>query len=68
MQEALKTGKPTISNVFYGAIINRFFVTAGIPVSRGDRIAYYLLVAIPVDTFGDALEQRRRCRGSGSSR
>ena len=55
MQEALKTGKPTISNAFYGVFINRFFVTAGIPVSRGDQIAYYLLVAIPADTFSDAL-------------
>ena len=55
MQEALKTRKPTISNAFYGVFINRFFVTAGIPVSRGDKIAYYLLVAIPADTFSDAL-------------
>jgi PAS domain S-box-containing protein len=56
MQEALKTGKPTISNVFYGAFINRYFITAGIPVNRGGRIAYYLLVAIPADTFSDALK------------
>ncbi|MBX9843083.1 MAG: PAS domain S-box protein [Xanthobacteraceae bacterium] len=56
MQEALKTGKPTISNVFYGAFINRYFITAGIPVSRGGHIAYYLLVAIPADTFSDALK------------
>jgi two-component system sensor histidine kinase UhpB len=56
MQEALQTGKPTISNVFYGAFINRYFITAGIPVSRGGRIAYYLLVAIPADTFSDALK------------
>jgi two-component system sensor histidine kinase UhpB len=56
MQEALKTGKATISNVFYGANANSFFVTAGIPVSRGNRIAYYLMVAIPVDTFADSLK------------
>jgi two-component system, NarL family, sensor histidine kinase UhpB len=56
MQEALQTGKPTISNVFYGAFINRYFITAGIPVNRGGRIAYYLLVAIPADTFSDALK------------
>jgi two-component system, NarL family, sensor histidine kinase UhpB len=55
MQEALKTGKATISNVFYGANFNSYFVTAGIPVSRGNRIAYYLLVAVPVDSFADSL-------------
>jgi len=55
MREALETGKPAISNVFFGARSGRSLITVGIPVARGGANAYYLLVAIPLDSFAAAL-------------
>ncbi len=55
MQEALESGKPSVSNVFYGTVIGQSVITVGIPVARGGANAYYLLVAIPLDTFAAAL-------------
>jgi len=55
MREALESGKPSISNVFYGSLGRRSIITVGIPVARGGANAYYLLVAMPLETFGQAL-------------
>ena len=55
MQQALESGKPSISNVFYGSIIGQSLITVGIPVARGGANAYYLLVAIPLDVFAQGL-------------
>ena len=55
MREALESGKPSISNVFYGSILGQSIITVGIPVARGGANAYYLLVALPLDTFAAAL-------------
>ena len=55
MREALESGKPSVSNVFFGSVMNQSVITVGIPVARGGANAYYLLVAIPLDTFAAAL-------------
>jgi len=55
MYDALESGKPTISNVFNGAMTGRSLITVGIPVARGGANAYYLLIAIPLETFAAAL-------------
>jgi PAS domain S-box-containing protein len=55
MREALESGKPSVSNVFYGSVMNQSVITVGIPVARGGANGYYLLVAIPLDTFAAAL-------------
>jgi two-component system sensor histidine kinase UhpB len=55
MQEALASGKPSVSNVFYGSVVGQSLITVGIAVARGGANAYYLLVAIPLDVFAQAL-------------
>jgi two-component system sensor histidine kinase UhpB len=55
MREALGTGKPSVSNVFYGTILGQSVITVGIPVARGGANAYYLLAGIPLDTFAASL-------------
>jgi two-component system, NarL family, sensor histidine kinase UhpB len=55
MQQALESGKPSVSNMFYGTVVRQSLITVGIPVARGGANAYYLLVAIPLDVFAQAL-------------
>src|SRR5262245_27273002 len=55
MREALESGKASISNVYNGTLTGRSLITVGIPVARGGANAYYLQVAIPLDTFAAAL-------------
>jgi PAS domain S-box-containing protein len=55
MREALESGKSSISNVFNGTLTGRSLITVGISVARGGANAYYLQIAIPLDTFAAAL-------------
>jgi PAS domain S-box-containing protein len=56
LKEAIRTGTATISNVFFGQTSQRFVVSVGIPVTLRNGAAYYLSVAIPVDTFAASLQ------------
>jgi len=37
----LSTGKPSVSNLFFGQLFKQWFVSVGVPVSRDGTISYY---------------------------
>lgn len=56
LKEAIRTGSPTISNVFFGPLTKKFMVAVGIPITANDKVAYYLSIGLPVSIFADALQ------------
>ena len=56
MQEAIRTGSSTVSNVFFSPTLNKFVINVGIPVMRQGAVAYFLSVSIPLHTFADSLQ------------
>ena len=56
MQEAIRTGGPTISNVFFSEPLKQFVVNVGIPIKQTAGTAYFLSIGVPVRTFGDSLQ------------
>lgn len=56
MNEAMRTGRPAISNVFFAPAVNRHMIGVGIPIVQNGAAAYYLSVGIPVDSFAQALQ------------
>ena len=55
-KEAIRTGSPTVSDVFFGPASKKFLVAVGLPVKSSNAASYYLSVGIPVDTFAAALQ------------
>ena len=53
MNEAIRTGAPSISNVFFGPSLKKFIVNVGIPI---ESTRYFLAVGIPVHAFADSLQ------------
>lgn len=56
MEEAIRTGKPAVSDVFRATVADKFVVSVGIPIKRNDAVRYYLSVGIPLSIFADALK------------
>ena len=55
-QEAIRTGKPVISDVFFGPINKHFLVSATMPVMRNGIAEYLVSIGIPAKTFSEILE------------
>jgi PAS domain S-box-containing protein len=55
MYQALSTGKPSVSNVFYGPILKQHLIAVGVPVLHDGNPTHFLAIGIPVDVFAAAL-------------
>ncbi len=56
MAEAITSGKPTISNVFFAPVPQRYVISVGLPISHRGEITHFLSAGIPADMFADALQ------------
>ena len=45
MQHILETGKPEVSDLFWGPILNRYIYAIGVPVTRNGQVVYTLNAA-----------------------
>jgi two-component system, NarL family, sensor histidine kinase UhpB len=50
-REALRSGQPVISNIFWGALVKRYVAAVIVPVMQDNAPAYYLSVGIPAERF-----------------
>ncbi len=54
-RETLRSGKPIVTGVFYGALLREFFVAVVVPVFRDGDLRFYLSAGIPVKRFNEIL-------------
>jgi PAS domain S-box-containing protein len=53
-----QTGKPSITNLFRGAVTGRPLISVDVPVFRNGRVVYDLALTTPTDHFGIVLSQQ----------
>ncbi len=63
LKQVLETGRPVISDLFFGLVAGRLVFTVNIPVVRAGRVAYVLNAAFTPDVMTGVLEENRRFRG-----
>lgn len=51
----LRAGQTIITGVFYGRVLNKYFVAVVIPVFRDGVLRFYLSAGVPVKRFGEIL-------------
>ena len=56
-EEALRTGKPVVSNVFFGPVIKQYMIRVVMPVSKEGAPTRLLGIALPLTTFGQILDR-----------
>ncbi len=54
-EERLRLGKPVVSDVFFGALLNRYVVSIAVPVFRGGDLQYFLSAGISLKRFSALL-------------
>ncbi|ACA17851.1 multi-sensor hybrid histidine kinase [Methylobacterium sp. 4-46] len=54
-RNVLESGKPTVSDLFVGAVSGEPMIRVGVPVTRGGRIAYLLSASYSAALFGQLL-------------
>jgi two-component sensor histidine kinase len=59
LNAVFKTGKPTYSNMFEGAVIKRRIVTANVPVLRDDKVIYEISFNPPFEMFQHIIQRQR---------
>jgi PAS domain S-box-containing protein len=55
--EAIRTGRPQVSNLIYGRASNDYVIGVLMPVRRADTVAYVLAVSIPATSLGRILHK-----------
>src|SRR5580704_3594439 len=55
-EELMRSGKPVVSNVFFGPRVNRHVVTVMVPVFRDSDLKFILVAAVPLTRFAEILE------------
>jgi PAS domain S-box-containing protein len=55
--EARRTGKPAVSNLFFGPLVKRYTVSVMLPVARGEGLIYVLSIALPAEAIAEALHR-----------
>ena len=59
LRSMFKTGRPVITDLFPGPVIGRPLIAIGVPVRRGDTIAYSLNAAILPERLSGILTEQR---------
>ncbi len=54
-EELLRSGKPVVSNVFFGPRVKRYVVTVAVPVFRGGDLEYILAAGVPLTSIAKIL-------------
>jgi PAS domain S-box-containing protein len=57
-KKVLETGRPVVSDIFFGGSAGEHLVTIQVPVFRGDEIRYTLAAGFAPDRFGELLNQQ----------
>jgi len=54
-EELLRSGRPFVSNIFWGPLVHRFVVAVILPVAIDGDLEYFLSVGIPVERFTEII-------------
>jgi len=55
--KALQSGRPVLSNIFWGALVEHYVAAVIVPVMVDNTPAYYLSVGIPAEHFSQLVKQ-----------
>jgi signal transduction histidine kinase len=59
MRRVFETGKPAISDLFFGQVIRRPIIALDVPVRRGGRVAYALAMGVFSERLGEILARQK---------
>ena len=60
LHQAVATGRPTVSNVFFGRVVNRHTFAVDVPVKDADgRVVRVLSIEPPTDAFAEVIDRLR---------
>lgn len=59
VQRVIAAGKPVVSDLFIGRIVQRPLVSVGVPVKQGDKVIYVLTGTIEPASFAQILTQQQ---------
>lgn len=59
VRQTFRTGMPTVSDLFVGAVANRYVVSAQVPVFRDDRVVYALNLTFLAGHFDQILRAQQ---------
>jgi PAS domain-containing protein len=56
-EQSVRSGKPTVSGVFFDPLVKNYLIAVLFPVMREGTIAYFLCVGLPLDNFAKLLDR-----------
>jgi hypothetical protein len=59
LRTVFDTGRPSISNLFTGAIAGQPIIGVDVPVFRDGKVIYALAVGLPLDQLGEILQRQQ---------
>jgi len=52
-EQVLRSGKPIVTNVYFGRLLNEYFVSAMVPIFVGNDLRYFLSAGVSLKRFAD---------------
>jgi len=65
-EELLRSGRPFVSNIFWGPLVHRFVAAVILPVPVDGDLKYFLSIGIPVERFAEIIRHMALAAHSAS--